>query len=164
VVEVAAAQLPAISREEGTMNIATRLALAGVALLGLSASIRAQESSYVPGTVWTMSYVKTEPGQFENYVDWLDKTWKKIGELGKKEGILVSYHLLQVNDARENEPDLILIFEAKDYQTNAQRLAFQKKMEAMLAEDPHQGDTKSGERKVMRKLAGGMELQELDLK
>ncbi len=62
------------------------------------------------------------------------------------------------------EPDLILAVETKDYLTNAQQLAVQKKFEKFMAQDTHQLDTGMGERKVMRKLAGGMELQELKLK
>ena len=137
---------------------------ASVALVGFSDPTFAQESSYVPGTVWVLSSIKTEPGQSENYLDWLDSTWKKLQEMAKKEGYVVSYHVLQQTNARENEPDLILAVEYKDFLTNAQRLAFQKKMEALLSEDPHKSDSKSGERKTLRKLLGDMELQELNLK
>jgi hypothetical protein len=76
----------------------------------------------------------------------------------------VSYHVLQVNNARAGEPDLILAIETKDYFTTAQQLALQKKFEKFMASDTHKLDAGSGERKVMRKLDGGMELQELKLK
>ncbi len=134
------------------------------ALLALGSAASAQDSSYVPGTVWTFSNIKIEPGQFENYMDFLAKTWKKEGEFGIKEGYLVSYHVFQINNPRSNEPDLILALESKDYLTNAQSLAIQKKFEAYMAQDTRKMDTGSGERKVMRKLDGGMELQELKLK
>jgi hypothetical protein len=124
----------------------------------------AADSSYKPGTVWEFSYIKTEPGQFENYLDWLSQQWKQENEFGKKEGYLVSYHVFNVNNAREGEPDLILAVEYKDYMPNAERMAEQKKFEAMLSSDTHKLETASGERKVMRKLAGSMELQELNLK
>jgi len=137
---------------------------ASVALLGFADPTWAQESSYVPGTVWVLSSIKTEPGQSENYLDFLDKTWKKINEMAKKEGYVVSYHVLQQTNARENEPDLILVVEYKDFLTNSQRLEFQKKVEALMSVDAHKMDTKAGERKTMRKEAGDMELQELNLK
>ena len=149
------------------MNFATRittgLALSALMALGSTAAV-AQESTYKPGTVWTFSNIKVEPGQFENYLDFLAKTWKKTNEFGKKEGYIVSYHVLQVSNARENEPDLILAIEYRDYATTAQRQEYQKKFEAFMASDAHKLDTASGERKVMRKLAGSMELQELQLK
>ncbi|MGM9491758.1 hypothetical protein [Ideonella sp. YS5] len=129
-----------------------------------SVSALAQESSYTPGTVWQFSSIQVEPGQFEKYVDYLAGNWRKINELGKKEGMVVSYHVFTVNDARKDEPDLILAVEYKDYYSNAQQLALQKKIEAMLASDAHKMDAASGERKVMRKLVGNMQLQELQLK
>ena len=124
----------------------------------------AQSSSYTPGTVWNFSNIQIEPGQFEKYMDFLATTWKKGNEFGKKEGNVVSYHVFQVSNPRNGEPDLILAVETKDYLTNAEQLAQQKKFEAFMATDTRKADTASGERKSMRKLVGGMELQELKLK
>lgn len=137
---------------------------AALAALALSAPALAQDSSYTPGSVWQFSSVQVEPGKFEAYMDYLGGSWRKVQELGKKEGIVVSYHVLSVNAGRHGEADLILAVELKDYQSNAQRLAFQKKIEAMLAADVRKQDVASAERGVMRKLVGNMELQELVLK
>ncbi|WP_457418479.1 hypothetical protein [Roseateles sp. P5_E7] len=148
------------------MNFAKhiRMGLLAAGLMMVGAAAFAQDSSYKPGTVWNFSSVKIEPGQFENYMDFLAKTWKKSNEFGKKEGYIVSYHVFQVNNAREGEPDLILAIESKDYLTTAQQLDVQKKYEAFVASDQRKLDVSSGERKTMRKLAGSMELQELLLK
>jgi len=145
----------------------TRIAIASLfasATLMLGSAASAQSSSYTPGTVWTFSHIKVEPGQFENYMDFLAKTWKKSNEFGMKEGTVVSYHVFSVNNPREGEPDLILAIEAKDYLSTADQLALQKKFEAFMAMDQRKMDQAGGERKVMRKLAGSMELQELKLK
>jgi hypothetical protein len=148
------------------MNFAKhiRMGLLTAGLMMVGAAAFAQDSSYKPGTVWNFSRIKVEPGQFENYLDFLAKTWKKSNEFGKKEGYIVSYHVFAVNNPREGEPDLILAIESKDYLTTAQQLDVQKKYEAFMAMDAHKQDAASGERKVMRKLAGSMELQELMLK
>lgn len=143
-------------------TIATPLLATGLMLSGTAAL--SQDSNYKPGTVWNFSHIKIEPGQFENYLDFLAKTWKKNNEFGKKEGNIVSYHVFAVNNPRDGEPDLILAIETKDYLTTAQQLELQKKYEAFMAMDAHKLDSSSGERKVMRKLAGSMELQELVLK
>lgn len=124
----------------------------------------AQQSSYTAGTVWQISNIKVEPGQFERYLDWLAGDWKKINEYGRREGYVVSYHVFQVNNSRSEEPDLILAVEYRDYFSNAEQLAQQKKLEAFLASDTRKMDTASGERKAMRRLAGSVELQELKLK
>lgn len=142
---------------------ATMAATAALTLT-MAGSAAAQESSYNPGTVWQFSNIQVEPGQFERYVDYLAGNWRKINELGKKEGMVVSYHVFTVNNKRDGEPDLILGVEYRDYFSNAQQLAFQKKVEALLASDAHKLDAAGGERKVMRKVTGGMELQELQFK
>jgi hypothetical protein len=137
---------------------------AAAALVLAAAAAGAQSSSYTPGTVWTFTNIVVEPGQFENYLDWLDKEYKKSNEFGIREGSVVSYHVFAVNNPRAGEPDLILAVESKDYLSNAQQLEIQKKYEAFMASDTHKLTAQSGERKVMRKLAGSMELQELKLK
>ena len=147
------------------MNTASFLrTFTATALLVVGTSAFAQASSYTPGTVWNFTNIQIEPGQFENYMDFLATTWKKSNEFGKKEGNVVSYHVFQVNNPRHGEPDLILAVESKDYLTNAEQLAIQKKYEAFVAMDQRKLDTAGGERKVMRKLVGNMELQELKLK
>jgi hypothetical protein len=147
------------------MKITHALKMSAAAmLLLLGSAALAQSSSYTPGTVWTFTNVQIEPGQFENYMDFLSKEYKKNNEFGIKEGDIVSYHVFQVNNARAGEPDLILAIEAKDYLSNAQQLALQKKYETFMAKDNRKSVAESGERKVMRKLVGSMELQELKLK
>ena len=140
------------------------LAVSATAVLLSSPAAFAQQSSYTPGTVWNFSYIQTEPGQYEKYMDWLAGNWRKINEMQKKEGVLVSYHILSVNNPRNGEPDIVLALEFKDYIPTAQQLEMQKKVEALLASDTHKEDAASGERKSMRKLMGSMELQELKLK
>jgi len=146
------------------MKFSQILAVSATIVLLSSPAAFAQESSYTPGTVWTFSYIQTEPGQYEKYLDWLNGNWRKVNELQKKEGVLVSYHVFSVNNPRNGEPDLVLAMEFKDYIPTAQQLELQKKVEAMLASDAHKEDAASGERKSLRKLMGSMELQELKLK
>ena len=139
----------------------------GAALVIAAATVTpamAQESSYRPGTVWEASRIDVLPGQFENYMDYLATTWKKIQEFGKAEGVVVEYHVLQTNNARAGEPNLILIIEYKDYQTTAQQEAMQKKVNALLAQDNRKAAAAGGERTKMRELMGSTEYQELILK
>ena len=142
----------------------TGAALAFAAAITLPSAATAQESNYKPGSVWEASRIDVLPGQFENYMDYLATTWKKNQELAKAEGILLEYHVLSVNNARQGEPDLVLIVEYKDYQTTAQQEAFSKKINAMMAKDNRQQAAANGERGKMRELLGSTEYQELVLK
>lgn len=140
------------------------LALAGMAVMAAPTQVAAQSSSYTPGTVWQVSNIKVQPGQFENYLDYLGGNWRKQLEFGKQQGYVVSYHIFAVNNARADEPDLLLAIEYRDYVPVAQQMEMQKKYEAMMASDTHKLDTASGGRVSMRKEMGSMELQELKLK
>jgi hypothetical protein len=144
--------------------MASLLAAAAMVVAATPTPALAQESSYKPGTVWEASRIDVLPGQFENYMDYLASTWKKVQELGKTQGIIVSYHVLATNNARAGEPDLILIIQYKDYQTTAQQEAFRKQVNAMLAQDDRKAATASGERTKMRESLGSTEYQELVLK
>ncbi len=137
--------------------------IVAAALLAASPGV-AQDSSYTPGTVWESSYIKVLPGQFENYMDYLATTWKRVQELGKKEGAVVSYHVLSTNNARQGEPDLVLIVEYRDFRTTAQQEALRKKVNALLAQDDRSATAASAARGPMRELLGSREYQELKLK
>ncbi len=133
-------------------------------LLAVSTPAIGQDRSYKPGTVWESSYIDVLPGQFENYMDYLATTWKKIQEMGKREGAVVDYHVLSTNNPRQGEPDLILIVEYKDYRTTAQQEALSDKVNAMLAQDERKADAASAARGQMRELLGSRQYQELKLK
>lgn len=147
------------------MNIKSVLATTGLAMmLSLAGPAMTQETSYKPGTVWTASRIHVLPGQFDNYMDYLAKDWKRVQEFGKKEGVVLSYHVLAVNNPRKDEANLILLIEAKDYMTVAQQDAFNAKLNAFLAMDDRKQNAASAARGPMRELWGSTEYQELILK
>ena len=140
------------------------IAAALFSAVALGAPAMAQESNYKPGSVWQSSRIKVLPGQFENYMDYLATAWKKNQEFAKTEGIVLNYHVLAVNNRRQDEPHLILIVEYKDYATTAQQEAFSKKLNAMMAMDDRKQATANGARGAMREQMGSTEYQELVLK
>lgn len=150
------------------MKMITRLA-AGAALvmamtMGAAAPAMAQESSYKPGSVFEVSYIEVLPGQFENYMDYLSDRWKKSNEFLKKEGVVLSYRVLAINNARDGEPTLMLMIEYKDYATNAQKDAIGKKLNEYMTQTDRSSETASAARGKMREQKGSIELQELVLK
>lgn len=137
---------------------------AALLLAALATPAAAQESSYKPGTVWETSRIRVMPGQFENYMDWLATSWKRIQEQGKAEGVVVSYHVLATDERRNDEPDLILVIQYKDYMTTAQQESMRKKVNALLAQNDRQATAAAGERRKMREQMGTTKYQELILK
>jgi hypothetical protein len=140
------------------------LAAASIAFAASGSSSIAQDRSYTPSTVWVFSNIDVIDGQFENYMDYLAGNWKRVQEIGKREGVVVSYHVFSVNNPRMNEPDLILGIEYKDYVTTAEQEAIQKRVNAALAQTDRSADKAYADRGTMRRSMGTMELQELKLK
>lgn len=79
-----------------------------------SASAQSTERVWEEGTVWSITYVETEPNMFNDYVKNLSQVWRAFLEEQKKEGDVVSYKMLQVQNVRDGEPDLILMTEFKN--------------------------------------------------
>jgi len=80
------------------------------ALFTLSSSLaRAQDDhAYTLGHVLIVSFVRTEPGMFDEYVHYLDGPYKKLMEEYKKQGIIVDYAVYQAQPRDPQDADVIL--------------------------------------------------------
>ena len=138
--------------------------VAAALLVGLAAPAAAEESRYEPGNVWYVSDIDVLDGQFENYMTWLADEWVKFRKLNALHGNEVGYYVLANTQARNGEPDLYLVTINKDFQTIAQGLATEKKINEAMAKDRKQFEKEGAERAPMRKVMGSIELIELKLK
>ena len=80
------------------------------AILTVSASVtRAQEDhAYTQGPVVIVSFVRTEPGMFEEYLRYLDATYKRLLDEYKRQGIVTDYAIFQATPRDPNDADVIL--------------------------------------------------------
>jgi L-rhamnose mutarotase len=80
------------------------------AILTCSTSVtRAQEDhAYTQGPVVIVSFVRTEPGMFEEYMRYLDTTYKRLLDGFKKQGIITDYAIYQATPRNPQDADLIL--------------------------------------------------------
>ena len=80
------------------------------AILTISTSVtRAQEDhAYTQGPVVIVSFVRTQPGMFEDYMRYLDTTYKRLLDEYKKQGIIVDYAVFQALPRDSQDADLIL--------------------------------------------------------
>jgi L-rhamnose mutarotase len=84
------------------------------AILIISTSVtraqqRAQEDhAYTQGPVTIVSFVRTEPGMFEEYLRYLANTYKKLMEESKKQGIVTDYAVYQALPHDAQDADVIL--------------------------------------------------------
>jgi L-rhamnose mutarotase len=86
------------------------LLLLSAAILTIVASVtRAQEDhAYTQGAVTIVSFVRTEPGMFEEYMRYLSNTYKKVMEAEKKKGIVTDYAVYQALPRDAQDADVIL--------------------------------------------------------
>src|ERR1700756_1909315 len=80
-----------------------------LAVSSLSLNARAQDvRQYSDGPVTELAYVRVEYGHFEEYIDWLNSTWKPTMEATKKAGIIIDYKVFSATPQSPDHPSIIL--------------------------------------------------------
>ncbi len=80
-----------------------------LAASSLSLTARAQdERAYTDGPVTEVDYIHVEYGHFEEYIDWLNSTWKPTVEAMKKAGLIIDYKVLQATPKSPDQPNIYL--------------------------------------------------------
>jgi len=135
-------------------------------LMALSAlPALAQQRPYSDGPVTIVSSVKVVDGQFENYMAYLNSTWRRVMEESKTAGIVSDYHVYSGQAHNPQEPDLFLVV---TYPNMATFDGMTEKMEPIMTKvtkmNYKQADEASGKRTAMRTLLGEMMVRELVFK
>ena len=80
-----------------------------LAASSLSLNARAQdERQYTDGPVTEEDYIQVEYGHFEEYIDWLNSTWKPTMEAMKKAGLIIDYKVFRLTPKSPDQPNIIL--------------------------------------------------------
>src|ERR1700730_5410346 len=66
------------------------------------------ERQYKEGPVTLVQEIGVEYGHFEEYIDWLNSTWKPTMEATKKAGIIIDYKVFSSTPPSPDHPDIIL--------------------------------------------------------
>ena len=81
-----------------------------VSALVLSLPAKAQAGvTYNEGPVTAVTYLKIEYGHFDEYVDWLNSTWKPLNEAKKKAGFIIDYKVFAARPKTPDEPNVIFM-------------------------------------------------------
>ena len=135
-----------------------------VALTCTSVSALADDHVYTEGEVVNVAAIRTEYGHFDDYMKYLDTTWKAEEEAAKKAGYIVSYKVVTVEPRGENDPDIYLVVWYKNWAAldggTAKADAVAKQVEGSLAAS-NQGAI---DRSKIRRILGSFTGQELALK
>ena len=75
----------------------------------LSLNARAEdEPLYTEGPVTFVQEISVEYGHFEDYIGWINSTWKPTMEATKKAGIIIDYKVFESTPRSPDHPDIIL--------------------------------------------------------
>src|SRR5437667_10099831 len=66
------------------------------------------ERAYTEGPVTFVQEIAVEYGHFEEYIDWLNSTWKPTMEATKKAGIIIDYKVFSATPQSPDHPSIIL--------------------------------------------------------
>jgi hypothetical protein len=141
--------------------------LAAAGVIGLactSVAAIADDHAYTEGPVVNVAAIRTENGKFDDYMKYLDTTWKAEQEAAKKAGYIISYKVVTVEARSENDPDLYLVVTYKNWaaldDATAKGDAIAKQVEGTLAASNEAAVSRGKIRRVLGSWTG----QELNLK
>ncbi|MBV9913149.1 MAG: hypothetical protein JOZ93_11240 [Sinobacteraceae bacterium] len=86
-----------------------------LAASSLPFAARAQDvRHYSEGPVTEVAYILVEYGHFEEYIDWLNSTWKPTMEAFKKAGLIIDYKVLKLIPKSPDQPNISLCITYKN--------------------------------------------------
>ena len=88
--------------------------LLGVLSLG-SMIVYGQEKPYTEGSVWAITMVRVKAGMFDAYMREVLPLRKKIDEEAKKQGLILSDHVLSGNASGRDDFDVMFLTEYKNW-------------------------------------------------
>jgi hypothetical protein len=119
---------------------------------------------YTEGPVTDVSFIKTKPGMFDEYMKWLATVRKQIVDEEKKAGIIIDAKIYTVEPRHPGDPDIILTV---TYANMAALDGLTDKMDAVT--EKVEGSVKKGnenaiDREKMREVLGSELIQEMIVK
>jgi hypothetical protein len=85
-----------------------------VAMLTAAATTFAQDRGYKHGSVWRIGFIKTGPNMSMEYLKSLKTTWKAVSDEAVKQGLILSYKVLEGAAANPDDWDIMLMQEFKN--------------------------------------------------
>jgi L-rhamnose mutarotase len=158
--------MPFCGFQQGRVSMKKSILVLVAAILAISASVtRAQEDhAYTLGPVTIVSFIRTEPGMFEEYLRYLDNTYKKLMEELKKQGIVTGYAIYQAVPRDPQDADLILTV---TYKNMAAFDSLQERVDPVVKQtfgSLPKAASASADRGKMRKDIGSQMVRQLILK
>ncbi len=124
----------------------------------------AEDHPYSEGPVVNVASIRTAEGKFDEYMDWLSGTWKKLQEESKKKGYIVSYEVLTVEPRGPNDPDILLVTTYKNWAALDGAIAKGDEVAKAVEGSIAAANKSQSERDKIRRVLGSQTMQQLILK
>jgi L-rhamnose mutarotase len=135
-----------------------------LAASSLSLNARAQdERQYTDGPVTEVDYIQVEYGHFEEYIDWLNSTWKPTMEAMKKAGLIVDYKVFSATPKSPDQPNIFLWITYKNMAALDKGVEQEEVAKKVICSTECQNKARVG-RNEYRKVLGSELIRELILK
>ena len=69
---------------------------------------------YSDGPVTELDYIQVEYGHFDEYVEWLNATWKPTMEAMKNAGLIIDYKVVRATPKTPDQPNIMLMITFQD--------------------------------------------------
>jgi hypothetical protein len=83
-------------------------------ILFSSTALFAQDRTYTEGSVWSVGFIKVNANMNVEYLNNMKNTWKAMQDEAVKQGLIVSYKILQGSAANPDDWDIMLMREFKN--------------------------------------------------
>jgi len=140
------------------------LILAAILSFSSSLALADDDHAYTFGPVMIVSFVRTQPGKFEDYLRYLDGPYKKLMEESKKQGAIVDYAIWQARPHDSQDADLVLTI---TYKNMAAFDGLQARIDPIVKQtfgSLGKAQSASADREQLRKEVGSVQVQQLILK
>lgn len=144
-------------------NRTTRMLVAAAALCLMPMLADAEQRPYTQGPVTAVTYVKVEPGRFDDYMAYLGGSYRKQMEESVKAGLVLNWHIYSSTPRTPGDPDLILTVTYPNMATLDKNDEFDA-VSSRVAGSFTTQNKGFADRGVMRKVLGGDLIREMVLR
>src|SRR5208283_3404326 len=145
-------------------KVTLALVLAAVFLVTPRIAAAMSDRPYTDGPVSDVTFIRTKPGMFDDYMKWVATTLKATLEEGKKAGFIVGYKVFAVEPRNPGDPDVIISISYPNMAAldgiNDKMDAVAEKVEGSVA----QSNANAIDREKLRTVLGSELIQEMVLK
>ena len=147
------------------LSLVACLLIAGASGVVETAGAQASTRAYREGPVINVSYIRTKPGLFDRYMQYLAGPYKTVLEAQKAAGIVLDYTILTSETRTPNDHDIMLTVVYKNWGA-LDNLADRSDavVNKALASTPDQRSQQFADRSTMRESLGSRTYQQLTLK